>query len=279
MRLIRTKRAIVKQRLINKKPKPLLYPASIEIQYRMALKRLLLTYMQLYIELVEPNISMLVAEYKIAITKDSWEDLFSSVFNTWKSAMDKAFTNFKSTISKIATKTVIWNSKQWDKHMESALGKSLFANSNKEELKKVFINKETEKVAKLSNELYSNLNLATIDNVTKGSLVNKDLDPFVKKAKLLSTLGISELNTELYKDQQLALGIDEYIWRTMRDEKVRNDHRSLEGKICSWKDPTIFKYTQNGEWQSKSAIGGVMKHVGEDYNCRCYPEANFSMLV
>ena len=46
----------------------------------------------------------------------------------------------------------------------------------------------------------------------------------------------------------------EYIWRTVRDGKVRGAHAVREGKLFSWTNPPP---------------GG---HPAEDYNCRCWAE-------
>jgi len=125
------------------------------------------------------------------------------------------------------------------------------------------------------------LNTVTIKEINKHADIEEkiSLETLKRRAEKIAIFGVSEFNTELYKEEQLSLGIDEYIWRTMYDDKVRATHRPLEGKICSWKDASIFKYTQDGEWYSRSSIGAVMLHPGEDYNCRCYPEANFSKIL
>jgi len=46
----------------------------------------------------------------------------------------------------------------------------------------------------------------------------------------------------------------EYIWRTVRDSKVRSAHADRDGKLFSWTNPPP---------------GG---HPAEDYNCRCWAE-------
>lgn len=53
---------------------------------------------------------------------------------------------------------------------------------------------------------------------------------------------------------QRMLGFDEYIWRTMRDERVRVSHRAREGVRFRWDRPP--------------ADG----HPGHPVNCRCLPE-------
>lgn len=48
---------------------------------------------------------------------------------------------------------------------------------------------------------------------------------------------------------------DYYVWRTKKDDKVRDSHREREGKVFNWHVPPE---------------GG---HPGEDHNCRCWAEA------
>lgn len=57
---------------------------------------------------------------------------------------------------------------------------------------------------------------------------------------------------------------DGYIWRTMRDDKVRELHKILEGEYCLWNDPPIIGIDTGG-----ITIHG---HPGEAWNCRCWAE-------
>lgn len=66
---------------------------------------------------------------------------------------------------------------------------------------------------------------------------------------------IGTLSGQLTKQRQEALGVEQYIWRTSRDELVRDSHRALEGTTQSWDEPPT--------------VGQRQVHPGEDYNCRC----------
>lgn len=50
---------------------------------------------------------------------------------------------------------------------------------------------------------------------------------------------------------------EQYMWRTMRDKKVRSMHAALEGQVFSYDDPPITNED------------GDRNNPGEDYNCRC----------
>jgi len=58
--------------------------------------------------------------------------------------------------------------------------------------------------------------------------------------------------------RQEALGLGRYRWRTVKDNRVRDEHVHREGEIFSWDDPP-----------SETPDDG---HPGTPINCRCYGE-------
>lgn len=69
---------------------------------------------------------------------------------------------------------------------------------------------------------------------------------------------IGKWNGQLNGLRQQALGVSSYIWRTMRDNRVRETHEDREGERFDWDDPP-----------DEEEIDG---HPGEPINCRCYAE-------
>ena len=57
------------------------------------------------------------------------------------------------------------------------------------------------------------------------------------KAKLIAKDQIGKLNGELNQVRQEALGVTGYTWRTMGDNRVREEHMALEGQHFDWDDP------------------------------------------
>lgn len=53
-------------------------------------------------------------------------------------------------------------------------------------------------------------------------------------------------------------GLDEYRWSTSNDDRVRHDHRDLNGRIFSWDNPPIVDKRT-----------GRRANPGEDFQCRC----------
>jgi SPP1 gp7 family putative phage head morphogenesis protein len=83
-----------------------------------------------------------------------------------------------------------------------------------------------------------------------------------KRARLVARDQVNKLNGQLTGLRQQKLGIETYTWRTMLDERVREDHAIKEGEVFSWDDPP----EDTG-------------HPGEDIQCRCYAEPNLDDLL
>lgn len=82
------------------------------------------------------------------------------------------------------------------------------------------------------------------------------------RADLLARDQTLTLNSQIAKQRQTNVGIQEYIWTTSGDDRVRDgtngplDHAVLDGERFSWNDPP-------------DVGDGRRLHPGEDYQCRC----------
>jgi SPP1 gp7 family putative phage head morphogenesis protein len=81
------------------------------------------------------------------------------------------------------------------------------------------------------------------------------------RARLIARDQVNKLNGQLTELRQSELGITRYVWRTVNDERVRESHAALDGKIFSWSEPP--------------AEG----NPGEPIQCRCYAEPVLSDLL
>jgi SPP1 gp7 family putative phage head morphogenesis protein len=71
------------------------------------------------------------------------------------------------------------------------------------------------------------------------------------RAELIARDQTLKLNGQLNRHRQLNAGIEEYIWDTSGDERVRESHARLDGQKFSWHTPP--------------SVG----HPGQDFQCRC----------
>ena len=96
------------------------------------------------------------------------------------------------------------------------------------------------------------------------------------KANLLARDQVGTLSANLTRTRQESAGVEEYIWSSSGDERVRECHRELNGQKFRYDDPPAMWYmTKHGKVYS-----GRHCNPGEDYQCRCVakPVFNFDRL-
>lgn len=59
-----------------------------------------------------------------------------------------------------------------------------------------------------------------------------------KRADLIAQDQLSKLNSDLNRTRQEQAGIQEYVWSTSKDERVRVRHKKLEGTVYKWGQQT-----------------------------------------
>jgi SPP1 gp7 family putative phage head morphogenesis protein len=83
----------------------------------------------------------------------------------------------------------------------------------------------------------------------------------ISKATLIARTEIARSHAIINEGRARWIGSEGYIWRTLRDRQVRQDHQELEGLYFTWNDPPVANKKYN-----------VKAHPGAIYNCRCYAE-------
>lgn len=71
------------------------------------------------------------------------------------------------------------------------------------------------------------------------------------RAELIARDQTLKLMGDVNQIKQTSAGIDQYVWSTSLDERVREEHRVLEGTVQDWLNPP------------------TPGHPGDDYQCRC----------
>jgi SPP1 gp7 family putative phage head morphogenesis protein len=73
----------------------------------------------------------------------------------------------------------------------------------------------------------------------------------VSRAELIARDQTLKTNAAITQTRQVQAGVEYYEWSTSLDERVRDEHRALEGQRFAWNNPP--------------SVG----HPGEDFQCRC----------
>ncbi len=77
-------------------------------------------------------------------------------------------------------------------------------------------------------------------------------------ARLLARDQTLKLMGQVTQARHQAAGVTEYVWRTSRDERVRQRHKELDGTRQKYAEPPIV-----------DPATGRRAHPGDDFQCRC----------
>jgi len=80
----------------------------------------------------------------------------------------------------------------------------------------------------------------------------------MRKAEFLARQETSLLLSKYKQSRAKDMGLPMYRWSTSHDERVRSDHRHLNGKTFLWSDPPVTNHKT-----------GARNNPGEDFGCRC----------
>jgi SPP1 gp7 family putative phage head morphogenesis protein len=122
-------------------------------------------------------------------------------------------------------------------------------------------------ITSLPIEAAQRLNELTLRGITEGTRTPEIVEAIlnsgkvsVSRAKIIARTQVASTASKLTEVRALHIGADSYVWRTSRDTDVRPYHKRLEGKIFQWNNPPIVDKD------------GRRANVGQDYQCRCWPE-------
>ncbi len=82
-----------------------------------------------------------------------------------------------------------------------------------------------------------------------------------RRAKLIARDQIGKLYGQINADRQQGLGITSFVWRTVHDQRVRDEHEELDGKTFTYDDPPDEGLP------------------GEPIQCRCSAEPVFDAIL
>lgn len=117
-------------------------------------------------------------------------------------------------------------------------------------------------IKNLENEMYERIDEIVREGVEKGWPSKKLRDKIIEQTGITKSraefLAVDQAGTimgQITASRHQNLGITSYTWDTSGDERVREKHRDLDGKVFSYDDPP--------------EVNGRKVLPGEDYRCRC----------
>ena len=205
---------------------------------------------------------------------------FGSIFLEGGRGINKAYIN--SELETLGISTSNWNQAQWLKFASEVTG---LATAIPEpwlmEVVSAWKNTNYTMIKSLSQEYIKEMNRIVHSGVMSGKpwdevmrdIRDKDWNITQYKASFLARDQIGKLNGQMSKRRQQESGVELYEWSTSRDERVRETHMNLEGKICSYDDDSVYADTvaeaKAGNWQDRESADMFVGIPGEDFQCRC----------
>lgn len=165
--------------------------------------------------------------------------------------------------NKIAAQTSEHQKTQLFRQIKSTIGVDLQAIADKgmSERIKRFTAENVALIKTVPQKYFDDVEKTVLAGVREGSrassiaaALEERLGVAESRAALIARDQVLKFNGELNRSRQKDLGIDSYIWRTVKDNRVRDEHSELEGEALSGDSPP-----EPG-------------HPGEDFQCRCFAE-------
>lgn len=269
------------------------YPTSAEVQYRVFLQRIVSYLRKKTVDALSPQLSFLIGEADRERKTDGWADDLQKVMNTLSISFDAEIEDdaVPSFLQRLSGKINSWNTNQRNQMVRTVMGIDHFAYEPwAASHMKSFVSENVGLISKLKDETFGNINRIVESGLRNGDLqktimrnildgTDLEAGTFSKvedRARLIARDQVGKFNGELTEIRQKAIGVNEYYWRTTGDERVRDSHDALDGMLCKYSDDTVFSDDAGVTWQSRKSIEAFEGTPGEDYQCRCWPEAVFT---
>jgi len=289
------------QRRKKQKPVTNIYPFATERRYGTAIKAWLKP-MQNYVqEYLKNNHEAILRGDSAALTRNdavpggSYRRLVT-MLNGWQTTYlpelndqgkrDKPPVVFMG-LGEIAESLQDFNSHQWDKAAKANLGVEFPVYEDWwPGTKQSWAEENYKLIKKLSEDYIAQVNRQTELAVTNGWSVKQLMNEIrssnekitKNRARLIARDQIGKLNGKTTQARMEAVGLDLYEWSTSQDERVRDSHECLEGKICRWDDPTVYSDDGGKTWKDRPG-SWCQLHPGYDIQCRCTALSYWAELV
>lgn len=247
----------------KKVPPKWLYPSQQQREYDRILFSLVKDLKDKIKEILIPEIPSMILEVENKTPNDRNDDYLDRLRNLVifirKSIQEKIdFTILGA--EKIGIEIARFNKKQFEKLNESVFGIDLFIDEPwlTDQLK-LFSSQNAQLITSIPDQELERVAGDIERGLQQGQrftdvakTIQKSFGITHRRAKLIARDQTQKLNASLTKLRQQEVGVEEYIWQTSGDERVRPTHKANDGKKFRWDDPPK-----------------VTGHPGHDVNCRC----------
>lgn len=278
---IRARRTVMQTagRIRRKRVPQQIPPSAIRVSYQQELVAMLRRLHEIVLKHLEPKLE---AWLKAAHRHDAEEDDYGSGVDH---ALDDAQREFefeypKERRKRIARQTAERNSK----HQKEQLGRQVRAVAGVDVVHAepwleaeigAFVQENVSLITKVERDYLSRIEQDVIRSVRAGQRWEKfarqlqdDFDIAKGKARLIARDQTLKFHGDLNKRRQADLGIKKFVWRTSKDNRVRDSHAERDGETYTWEKGADVEET-----------GGDSSFPARAINCRCSAEPDLDDLL
>ena len=274
-----------------RKPKQLVvtsrFPSALERKYRALLLRLVASLRSGINTYMVEAYKQASADQSSAVRADGWSDYIEAASQSiHMNAEDLLFAGRRAVVA-LAEEVATWAKKPWKNLAEAQIGVDIFKSDRwLGPMLESWAQENAKLISSIEEKYLQNVAQRAQDMVRQGRTTKqfaeelaRQYDLTVARSKLIARTEMAKLNGQITKARQQSLGIREYEWSTSADERVRESHKVLNGKICRYDDPRVYRNEGESQWRQRSSLGGYIGDPGEDFQCRCVAAARVESLL
>jgi len=214
-------------------------------------------------EAVNTTVVPALRSFESAYVNDAYSNALEAALDALRLRFDSLTKQFgKTTASSFVSGVDSQNSKRFYKSIESVVGinvSNIIADEGLTDILNSSTRENVSLIRSIPEQYFTQIESLVFTGTNQGmaaaaivKLLNDTSRKTRNRAKLISRDQTTKLNSAITQQRQQNLGIEEYVWVTSKDDRVRPTHRANDGKTFRWDDPP-------------KATG----HPGHDINCRC----------
>lgn len=174
---------------------------------------------------------------------------------------------FTAALDRLASGVDAFSREQWRRQLRAVLGVDLVGDPRlgpilagfRTENVALIRSLTADKVARVHRLLVAGGTSTRVEELAKQ--IRAETSATRSRAALIARDQVLKLNGDVTEARHVAAGVVEYVWRTSRDERVRETHRDLDGTRQRYDTPPIVDARTNRR-----------ENPGRDYSCRCTAE-------
>jgi SPP1 gp7 family putative phage head morphogenesis protein len=252
----------------NRRPARQASGKTLETQYFIVISRLIEPYFMDVRDRLIPSLPRIVEEFNRTVRVDSvkldqsyGEIITRSIRDVQIGiALQIPLSQLKIKTEDQARNVSRFQRGQFDRQVKTVLGVNpLLSETYLEPQVQSFVERNTALIKDIPSQSLSRIETKLRTGIEAGESLQKitatvqgELRIAKNRAKLIARDQTNKFMGKLTELRQTSLGVEEYVWSTSRDERVRPSHSAKDGKRFKWNDPP-------------SDTG----HPGNEIQCRC----------